>query len=45
MKITEDVREYAAKQNVVPETALVRGMEEKAKAFREKGNELYVEGE
>jgi phosphomethylpyrimidine synthase len=45
MKITEDVRAYAAKENVMPETALVRGMEEKARAFREKGGELYVEGE
>ncbi len=41
MKITEDVRAYAAAQELVPETALVRGMEDKAKEFRDEGSELY----
>jgi phosphomethylpyrimidine synthase len=41
MKITEDVREYAKKQGVVPESALVRGMKEKSDEFRETGAEIY----
>ena len=42
MKITEDVRAYAAAQGVVPEQALTRGMADKSRAFREAGGELYV---
>jgi phosphomethylpyrimidine synthase len=41
MKITEDVRAYAAAKGVVPEKALVRGMEEKSAEFREAGAQLY----
>jgi phosphomethylpyrimidine synthase len=41
MKITEDVRKYAQENKVVPEKALLRGMEEKSREFREKGAELY----
>jgi phosphomethylpyrimidine synthase len=41
MKITEDVRKYAAENKVIPETALVRGMEEKSKEFRDTGAEIY----
>ncbi len=41
MKITEDVRAFAESQGVVPEKALVRGLEEKAKEFREEGGEVY----
>ncbi|MGZ3421327.1 MAG: phosphomethylpyrimidine synthase ThiC, partial [Polyangiales bacterium] len=41
MKITEDVREYAKKQGVIPESALVRGMKEKSEEFREAGAEIY----
>jgi len=41
MKITQDVREYAAKQGVSEEDALKLGMEEKAKEFRDKGGEIY----
>jgi len=33
MKITEDVRAYAASQKVSEEEALLQGMEEKAKEF------------
>jgi len=41
MKITQDVRDYAA-QIVVSETeALKRGMEEKADEFVQKGAEIY----
>jgi len=42
MKITEDVRKYAAEQGVSEEEALKRGMEEKSREFSEKGNELYA---
>ena len=42
MKITEDVRKYAAEQGIAEEEALKRGMEEKSKEFVEKGAELYA---
>jgi len=41
MKITEDVRQYAAEQGVSEEEALTKGMEEKSKEFVEKGAEVY----
>jgi phosphomethylpyrimidine synthase len=41
MKITEDVRKYAAEQGIAEEEALKRGMEEKSKEFVEKGAEVY----
>ena len=41
MKITEDVRKYAAEQGVSEEEALKKGMEEKSKEFVEKGAEVY----
>jgi len=41
MKITEDVRQYAAQQGVSEEEALKKGMEEKSKEFVEKGAEVY----
>jgi phosphomethylpyrimidine synthase len=41
MKITQDVREYAASQGLKEEEALARGMEEKAREFVEKGAEVY----
>ena len=42
MKITEDVRKYAAEQGVSEQEALEKGMEEKSKEFAEKGAELYA---
>jgi phosphomethylpyrimidine synthase len=42
MKITEDVRKYAAEQAISEEEALQRGMEEKSKEFVEKGAEVYT---
>ena len=42
MKITEDVRKYAAEQGVSEEEALKRGIEEKSKEFVEKGAEVYA---
>jgi phosphomethylpyrimidine synthase len=41
MKITEDVRKYAAEQGVSEQEALQKGMEEKSKEFVEKGGEVY----
>ena len=41
MKITQDVRDYAAKQGVSEEAALTQGMEAKAVEFVKKGGELY----
>jgi phosphomethylpyrimidine synthase len=41
MKITEDVRKYAAEQGIAEEEALKRGMEEKSKEFVAKGAEVY----
>ena len=42
MKITEDVRKYAAEQGVAEEEALAKGMAEKSKEFVEKGSEVYA---
>lgn len=41
MKITEDVRKYAAEQAISEEEAIKRGMEEKSKEFVEAGAEVY----
>ncbi|MBA2483307.1 MAG: phosphomethylpyrimidine synthase ThiC [Nitrosomonas sp.] len=42
MKITQDVREYAAKQGVTEDQAIQQGMTEKSKEFKDKGAELYT---
>jgi phosphomethylpyrimidine synthase len=42
MKITEDVRKYAAEQGVTEEEALKKGMEEKSKEFVSKGAQIYA---
>jgi phosphomethylpyrimidine synthase len=42
MKITEDVRKYAAEQGIAEQEALAKGMQEKSREFAEKGNELYA---
>jgi phosphomethylpyrimidine synthase len=41
MKITQDVRDYAASQGLSDEEALKRGMQEKAVEFVKKGAEVY----
>jgi len=41
MKITQDVRDYAASLGVSEEEALKKGMEVKAVEFVESGSELY----
>src|SRR5437763_160675 len=42
IKITEDVRKYAAEQGLAESEALEAGMQEKRKEFLEKGSELYA---
>lgn len=42
MKITQDVRKYAAEIGVKEDEALKKGMEEKSKEFAEKGNKIYL---
>ncbi len=42
MKITEDVRRYAAEQAISEEEALAKGLAEKANEFVEAGAELYA---
>ena len=41
MKITQDVRDYAAKQGVSEADALAKGMEAKAVEFVKRGAEIY----
>ncbi len=41
MKITEDVRKYAAEQELSDEQALHAGMEQKSREFSEAGAEIY----
>ena len=42
MKITQDVRDYAAEHGMEPsEDAIRKGMEEQAKAFNEQGGKVY----
>src|SRR5262245_5450020 len=41
MKITQDVREFAAKQGIAESEAIAKGMEAKAVEFVQKGAEIY----
>ena len=41
MKITEDVRAYAAEKGIGVEDAVQQGMEEKAGEFQDTGGEIY----
>jgi phosphomethylpyrimidine synthase len=43
MKITEDVRKYAAEQGIAEAEALKQGMAAKSKEFVEKGAEVYAQ--
>jgi phosphomethylpyrimidine synthase len=43
MKITQDVRDYAAKVGVGEQAALAAGMKEKAEEFKKTGSEIYRE--
>lgn len=42
MKITEDVRKYAAEHGLTDADAIESGMQAKKKEFTEKGAELYA---
>jgi len=44
VKITEDVRKFAAEQQISEQEALQFGLEQKAKEFVYKGSEVYVKG-
>ena len=41
MKITQEIRDHAAKMGITPEAAATRGMEEKAVEFQSRGGEIY----
>ena len=41
MKITQDVRDYAAGKGIAAEKALAAGMQEKAEEFKKSGSEIY----
>ena len=43
MKITEDVRQYAAENGYGVEDAVEAGMQEMSEMYKEKGNKLYLE--
>jgi phosphomethylpyrimidine synthase len=42
MKITQEVRDYAAQHGVKEEDAIARGMDERSEAFVRLGSEIYV---
>jgi phosphomethylpyrimidine synthase len=42
VKITEDVRKFAAQQKIFEEQAAQVGLKQKAREFAEKGSELYI---
>jgi phosphomethylpyrimidine synthase len=43
MKITEDVRKFAAEQKLSESEALKSGMEQKAREFVEQGDKIYAD--
>ena len=43
MKITQDVREYAAAHGLETTAGIEEGLREKADEFRERGGEIYLE--
>jgi len=42
MKITQEVRDFAAKEELTEQEALEKGMKEKSEEFKEKGKQLYL---
>jgi phosphomethylpyrimidine synthase len=42
MRITEDVRKYAAEQGITEEAAIEKGLQQKATEFNEAGAEIYA---
>jgi phosphomethylpyrimidine synthase len=45
MKITEDVRRYAAEQGISENEALEKGLKAKSAEFVRKGSEVYVKSQ
>ncbi|EGV44466.1 phosphomethylpyrimidine synthase ThiC [Bizionia argentinensis JUB59] len=42
MKISQEVRDFAAKNSIVNNEIISKGFEEKSKEFKEKGSEIYL---
>jgi phosphomethylpyrimidine synthase len=42
MKITQEVRDYAAQKGLDATAAVAEGLREKAEEFKDKGAEIYV---
>lgn len=42
MKISQEVRDFANKENIKVNDAIEQGMQEKAEEFKQKGSEIYV---
>ena len=42
MKITEDVRKFAAEQGISEEAAIEEGLKQKATEFTKSGSEIYA---
>jgi phosphomethylpyrimidine synthase len=42
MKITEDVRKYAAERGLTNEATIERGLEEKSREFVQRGGDVYA---
>ncbi|WP_299383986.1 phosphomethylpyrimidine synthase ThiC [uncultured Lacinutrix sp.] len=42
MKISQEVRDFAALNDIVDNEVIAKGMEEKSKEFKEKGSEVYL---
>ena len=42
MKITEDVRKYAAEKGLAEQDALAKGLTEKSQEFAAKGSDVYL---
>ena len=42
MKITQDVRDYAAQKHVAEQEAIEVGLKEKSQEFRQTGGEIYL---
>jgi len=42
MKISQEVRDFAAVNEIKEDEVIAKGMEEKSKEFKEKGSEVYL---
>ena len=42
MKISQELRDFAAENDVVNNEVILKGMEEKSKEFKEKGSKVYL---